>query len=238
MSASVINQTIQAMCLEITDEHSLRRDWRQMKEEELLHEATICIFSSQLLFEMAVAMADHLRETGILRSDSRRECSEEFEHRLCAALSVPIPFTNSDGERRISYPRFKNRFSFLLTKTIFAIYGQSKTIRDFLVSAHDAKEAREVLIEHIYGFGPKQASLFLRRVGYGEDLAILDVHVLDYLDLAHGISFSPNRLGKLSFYEEVEDAFREIASNFGHSVGCVDLATWLTMRVAKREAVL
>ncbi len=49
---------------------------------------------------------------------------------------------------------------------------------------------------------------------------------------------APSRLGRLSCYEEVEDTFREIASRFGHSLGCVDLATWLTMRVAKREAYL
>jgi N-glycosylase/DNA lyase len=61
---------------------------------------------------------------------------------------------------------------------------------------------------------------------------------LDYLQLARGLSLSPNRLGRLSLYEEIEDTFREIAAEFGHSTGCVDLATWLTMRVAKREAFL
>ena len=40
------------------------------------------------------------------------------------------------------------------------------------------------------------------------------------------------------FYEEIEETFREVAADFGHSLGCVDLATWLTMRVAKRDALL
>lgn len=94
------------------------------------------------------------------------------------------------------------------------------------------------MILSVWGFGPKQASLFLRRVGYCADLAVLDVHVLDYLHLTRGLRIAPNRLGRLSCYEEIEDTFREIASRFGHSLGCVDLATWLTMRVAKREAYL
>ena len=101
-----------------------------------------------------------------------------------------------------------------------------------------AKNARKALMLNVCGFGPKQASLFLRRVGYCADLAVLDVHVLDYLHLAHGVRIPPGQLGRLSGYEKIEDTFREIATRFGHSLGCVDLATWLTMRVAKREAYL
>jgi len=56
--------------------------------------------------------------------------------------------------------------------------------------------------------------------------------------LAKGIFITPRKLGLLTFYEEVEDNFREIASDFGHSLGCVDLATWVTMRVAKREGYI
>jgi N-glycosylase/DNA lyase len=70
------------------------------------------------------------------------------------------------------------------------------------------------------------------------DLAVLDVHVLDYLQLARGLSLSPSKLGRLSLYEEIENTFREISAEFGHSMGCVDLATWLTMRVVKKEAFL
>ena len=62
--------------------------------------------------------------------------------------------------------------------------------------------------------------------------------LLDYLQLARGLSLSSSKLGHLSFYEEIEDTFREVAAEFGHSVGCVDLATWLTMRVAKKEAFI
>ena len=143
-----------------------------------------------------------------------------------------------DGTQRWARPRFKNRLASLLATTIVEIYGQSRTIRGFLFDAESAREARETLTQHVWGFGPKQASLFLRRVGYCADLAVLDVHVLDYLQLARGLSLSSSKLGHLSFYEEIEDTFREIAAEFGHSVGCVDLATWLTMRVAKKEAFL
>lgn len=62
--------------------------------------------------------------------------------------------------------------------------------------------------------------------------------MLDYLQLARGLSLSPCRLGRLLLYEEIKNTFREISAEFGHSMGRVDLATWLTMRVAKKEAFL
>lgn len=238
MSVAIINQTIRAMCLEVKAQGSSLQDWQLMTEDELLYEAAICIFGSQILFEMAVSTADRLRELGLIRPSLRGKSAEEFEQHVADALSDPLPMTDGKGGVRWVRPRFKNRLASLLTSTIVELYEQSQSIRGLLFSAGNAKEARELLTQHIWGFGPKQASLFLRRVGHCADLAVLDVHVLDYLQLARGISLSPSKLGRLSFYEEIEEIFREIAADFGHSLGCVDLATWLTMRVAKREALL
>jgi N-glycosylase/DNA lyase len=238
MTANIINQAIRAMCLEVEAQAPAARNWQQMAEEEFLYEAAICIFGSQMLFEMAVATADRLREKKLLQPVPRGRSVQVIERKIVAALSDPLPVVAGDGTQRWVRPRFKNRLASLLAKTIVEIYGQSRTIHGFLFDARNAREARETLMQHVWGFGPKQASLFLRRVGYCADLAVLDVHVLDYLQLVRGLSLSPSRLGHLSLYEEVENTFREISADFGHSMGCVDLATWLTMRVAKRESFL
>jgi len=237
MTVDMINQTIRAMCLEINTQASATQNWQLMAEEEFLYEAAICIFGSQMVFELAVATGDRLRERKLLQPAPRRRSVQAIERKVVEALSDPLPLSACDGTRWVR-PRFKNRLASLLAKTIVEIYGQSRTIRGFLFDARNAREARETLMQHVWGFGPKQASLFLRRVGYCADLAVLDVHVLAYLQLAHGLSLSPSKLGRLSRYEEIEDTFRGIAAEFGHSMGCVDLATWLTMRVAKREAFL
>ena len=238
MTVAIINQTIREMCLEVKSHASAMQNWRLMTEEELLYEAAVCIFGSQMVFEMAVATADRLRERKLLQPALRGRNVEVIERRVVEALSDPLPMPKGDGAQRWVRPRFKNRLASLLATTIVEIYGQSRTIRGFLCDAESAREARETLTQHVWGFGPNQVSLFLRRVGYCADLAVLDVHVLDYLQLARGLSLSSSKLGHLSFYEEIEDTFREIAAEFGHSVGCVDLATWLTMRVAKKEAFI
>ncbi len=66
MNAEIINRTIDAMCSEIKAQGSSALDWRLLTEDEMLYEAAICIFGSQMQFEMAVATADRLRERGLL----------------------------------------------------------------------------------------------------------------------------------------------------------------------------
>jgi len=237
MTVNIINQTIHAMCEEVKGQACALHYWRLLTEEELLYEAAICMFGSQMIFEMAVAIADRLREIGLIRPQYKLD-RNEYEARIIAALTDPLAMVGRDGTTHWAKPRFKNRLASLLSTTAAEIYGNARSIRSLLFAAQSAREAREALVQQIWGFGPKQASLFLRRIGYCADLAVLDVHVLDYLRLARGLTFKPNRLGRLSSYEEVEDTFREIAAEFGHSLGCVDLAMWLTMRVAKRESYL
>lgn len=162
----------------------------------------------------------------------------DYEALVLDALGQPLSLTGNAGVVRRVRPRLRNRLASLLATTVAEIYGNRSSLRGLLFAAEDAKDARRQLMLSVWGFGPKQASLFLRRVGYCADLAVLDVHVLDYLHLTRGLRVAPSRLGRLSGYEEVEDTFREVAARFGHPLGCVDLAMWLTMRVAKREAYL
>lgn len=238
MTLDIVTQTIRAMCLEVESQASATRNWQLLAEDELLYEAAICIVGSQTIFEVAVVTADRLREERLLRPGLRGRRIEDIEQKVVEVLSEPLLVPAYDGTQRWVRPRFRNRLACLLAKTIVGIYGQSRSIRGFLRDARNAREARKILMQHVWGFGPKQASLFLRRIGYCAELAVLDVHVLDYLQLVRGLSLSPSKLGCLSLYEEIENTFREISAEFGHSVGCVDLATWLTMRVAKREAFL
>lgn len=237
MNAEIINRTIDAMCSEIKAQGGSALDWRLLTEDEMLYEAAICIFGSQMQFEMAVATADRLRDRDLLLSKGIANTSY-YAERILETLSQPLFVPGKNGVARSVMPRFRNRLASLLATTVAEIYGKGLSLRRLLLAADSAKDARKALMLNVWGFGPKQASLFLRRVGYCTDLAVLDVHVLDYLHLTRGVRIAPSRLGRLSCYEEIEETFREIASRFGYSLGCVDLATWLTMRVAKREAYL
>ena len=237
MKVDVINQTIRAMCTEVAARDRATPDWRSLKEQDLLYEASVCIIGSQMAFELALATADRLHAWSLIGAE---HCTNDVAYRreIVAALSEPVALEDEGRPVRWVRPRFKNRIAALLTSTVVEIYGKARSLHGLLAVAPNAKTARQELTQVVWGFGPKQASLFLRRVGYCADLAVLDVHVLDYLRLARGLTIAPARLGHLSSYEEVEEKFQEVAAGFGHTVGCVDLATWLTMRVAKRASYL
>lgn len=100
MNVGIINQTIRAMCLEVKAQESPVHNWQQMTEEELLYEAAICIFGSQLLFEMAVATVDRLCELGLLRPGLKGQSAEDFERQVVDSLSYALPMTDSEGTQR------------------------------------------------------------------------------------------------------------------------------------------
>ena len=232
MNMTAVNRTIRVLCTEVKSNAREVLDWQLRTEEELLYEACICMFSSQMVFEVAEAAAQRIKDRGLLQATT----SANYEQRLLAVLGEPLAIER-DGKIRHARPRFRNRLASLLSTTVntMRIHGQS--LRDTLFSASSAREARELLVQQVWGFGPKQASLFLRRVGYCAELAVLDTHILDYLRVARGIDPKPSALSRLSSYERIEVEFQRVAEEFGHTVGCVDLAMWVTMRVAKREAI-
>ncbi|MGH8604868.1 MAG: hypothetical protein ACREXR_19415 [Gammaproteobacteria bacterium] len=66
MNLVALDRAIGALCSELGPLPGTEADWRLLGEEDLLHEATICIFGSQLLFEVAVAAASRVRANGLL----------------------------------------------------------------------------------------------------------------------------------------------------------------------------
>ena len=238
MSLQIINKAILAMCGEIQVQSTIKTDWNHLTEECLLYEVVVCIAGSQMLYEMAVGIAEHLRGCDLLNPSKQFLDNDYIKERIVQQLSRPILIQFSDGSSRLRYPRFKHRLASLITATFSQIYGEGLTIKGILESTKSSRAARKLLVSVVCGFGPKQASLFLRRIGYSAELAVLDVHVLNYLEMATGVNIKASTLGKLSVYEQIEDKVRDIAVQFGHCLGCVDLAMWVTMRVAKQEAYL
>lgn len=238
MNIELLNSTIDEMCLELSKKEHMGIDWQTLSEDELVREIAFCIFGSQMLFEQASAIVDHLFNLGLFSSINSVNNWEKYESSVINALSTPLEYTGRNNEIRLFYPRFKNRISSLFVSSMRNLQNKGITIRDILLSSKLPKVVRKSLVEYIVGFGPKQSSLFLRRIGYSSDLAVLDVHIVDYLKLTKRISIQKPKLGLISYYETVENEFSIVAKEFRHPLGCVDLATWITMRVAKQEGYI
>lgn len=89
----------------------------------------------------------------------------------------------------------------------------------------DIFEIREWLVENIYGLGYKEASHFLRNIGLGEELAILDRHVLKNLVKYGIVKEIPKSLTRKR-YLEIEEKMKEFAQDIGIPHAHLDLLFW------------
>jgi N-glycosylase/DNA lyase len=93
------------------------------------------------------------------------------------------------------------------------------------ISSLEGRALRCWLAENIYGLGYKEASHFLRNIGYRE-FAIIDFHIIDIL-AANGVIEKPSKksLAKKR-YEEIEEVLAILAEKSGTSQGELDLYLW------------
>ncbi len=117
--------------------------------------------------------------------------------------------------------KHKHRFHNNKTKYIVEarknidVKGKIKGLSDF--------EAREWLVKNIKGMGYKEASHFLRNVGY-KNLAILDRHILNLM-AEDGLIKKPKSLTRKN-YLEIEGKFSKMAKSFNMSLSELDLYMW------------
>ncbi len=82
---------------------------------------------------------------------------------------------------------------------------------------------REWLVKNIKGIGYKEASHFMRNIGY-KNVAIIDFHIIDLL-VREGIIKKPKTLTKKK-YLEVESELKKIADKTGLNLAELDLYLW------------
>jgi len=89
----------------------------------------------------------------------------------------------------------------------------------------DPLEARDWLVANVKGLGMKEASHFLRNTGRGEDITILDRHILKNLKELGVISEVPRSLGR-RVYLEIEANARAFSRKVGIPLAELDLLLW------------
>ena len=97
------------------------------------------------------------------------------------------------------------------------------TLKTLFKSFKDDYEIREWLIKNVRGFGYKEASHFLRNIGY-TNFAIIDFHIVNLLE-KYGLIKKPKQLTKRK-YLEIENLLRKIAERLNLSLAELDLYLW------------
>lgn len=180
-----------------------RRIWESGNERNLFIELAFCILTPQ---------------------SGARRCG----HALDVLLDKGLLFHGSSDEisREINTVRFRHRKARYLEEARNRFMSIGESIRELHLSyGNDPRETRRWMAEHVKGIGYKEASHFLRNVGIGENLAILDRHILRNmvkLGLIPGLppSISPLR------YLDIERLLGEFAAKIGISMGHIDFVLW------------
>lgn len=93
------------------------------------------------------------------------------------------------------------------------------------LDARDTFKTREWLVENVKGLGYKEASHFLRNIGLGKDISILDVHILRNLVKYKVLKEIPPSLTKKN-YIEIEGKMRDFAKKNNIPLAELDLLFW------------
>ena len=122
----------------------------------------------------------------------------------------------------------KNKHRFHNTKAAYIISAREHiNIKDKIkkiIKQKNESEAREWLVKNIKGLGYKEASHFLRNVGY-KNLAILDRHILSLMKENGFLKQMPKTLTRKN-YLSIEKIFKKIAETVNMSCSELDLYMW------------
>ncbi|RLJ01430.1 MAG: N-glycosylase, partial [Candidatus Aenigmatarchaeota archaeon] len=92
-----------------------------------------------------------------------------------------------------------------------------------MLNQKNEQEIREWLVKNIKGIGYKEASHFLRNIGF-ENVGIIDFHIIDVLT-KFGLIKKPKTLGKKK-YLEIEKILKKLSEKLNISLARLDLYLW------------
>lgn len=145
---------------------------------------------------------------------------DELFEAIAEELSVPQfdPPKRDGTPRRFRFPRRKATLIVLARRWVIT----NGPVEWWLERLSSARERRDYLCD-CPGIGRKTASWLLRNLGWGDELAILDVHLLRALGEAGRM---PDDVKLPRDYERVEEAFLQWCSDLDAPPGVFDLFAW------------
>ena len=171
-------------------------------EDQVFAELCFCLFTPQSKAVSCWSSIERLVEKDLLLNGTASEIINEIKG---------VRFHN-------------NKTGYLLEVRERYLNGDIKGLNSFLTAVKPF-ELREWLFTNIKGYGIKEASHFLRNVGLGDELAILDRHILKNLVIFGVIKEIPKTLNKKVYYD-IENKMKVFSKKISIQMDHLDLLFW------------
>jgi len=133
--------------------------------------------------------------------------------------------TKSEKELAADLKRLGHRFPNLRAKFIAEAQKHHPTLKKNIESFSSEEEVREWVVANVKGLGFKEASHFLRNIGY-KNLAIIDFHIVDILSDNKIIDKPKSKSLTKKRYLEIESVLRKLGEKAKLSQAELDLYLW------------
>lgn len=180
-----------------------KKVWEEGTNEDIHAELSFCILTPQSKARNAWRAITNMRNDNVLFTADAENLSEY--------LNI-VRFKNNKAKYLVELRNQMTRDGKIITK-------------DFFESIPSISERRNWIVENIKGMSWKEAGHFLRNVGFGQEVAILDRHILKNLVRLQVIPEVPKTLSK-KIYLEIEDKMRNYCKEVGITMDRMDLLLW------------
>ena len=179
-----------------------KKAWKG-REREAFAEMSFCILTPQSKARNAWKAITDLIENNLLYTGTPEEIAE---------------FLN--------IVRFKNNKSRYLVelRNLMTVDGKLQP-KKILSEQGDVFQKRAWILKNVKGMGLKEANHVLRNLGFGENIAILDRHILRNLAELKVIDEVPKSVNEKKYYE-IEEKMREYSKFSGINMDELDLVLW------------
>lgn len=169
---------------------------RRKSSREIFKELCFCILTANFNAEKCIKMCEKLEN--YLLDLSRQELAEKLSNL---------------GHR---YPKVRAEY-------IVEARKYADSLKTIINSFKNKNELREWLVKNIKGIGYKEASHFLRNIGY-TNFAIIDFHIIDILT-RYGLIEKPKTVTKRKYFK-IEALLKKLANKLNVNLAELDLYLW------------
>lgn len=181
--------------------NEFKHQWNK-SDREIFSELCFCLLTPQSNAESCDRIIQKLKKTNLLYKGT---CSQIQPHVKNARF-------------------YKHKSQYIIeARKMFSANG-GIVIKNKLDTKNILK-TRDWLVENVKGIGYKEASHFLRNIGFGDNLAILDIHILRGLKNYGALKSIPKSLTKKE-YLRIEEKLRGFAKKIKIPLSHLDLLLW------------